>query len=56
MAKVSPMMLAPPLVFVALVGLFFWGMAREDANVLPSQLIGKAAPGCRWKSWGKRRF
>ncbi|MCF3596094.1 DsbE family thiol:disulfide interchange protein [Rhodobacteraceae bacterium LMO-12] len=53
MAKVSPMMLAPPLVFVALVGLFFWGMAREDANVLPSQLIGKAAPGVSLEKLGE---
>ncbi|MDU8926415.1 DsbE family thiol:disulfide interchange protein [Alisedimentitalea sp. MJ-SS2] len=44
MAKVSPLMVAPPLVFAALAGLFFWGMAREDADVLPSQLIGKPVP------------
>ncbi|MDQ2089170.1 DsbE family thiol:disulfide interchange protein [Marimonas arenosa] len=44
MAKVSPLMIAPPLVFAALAGLFFWGMAREDADVLPSQLIGKDVP------------
>ena len=44
MAKVSPLMIAPPLLFAALAGLFYWGMGREDADVLPSQLIGKAVP------------
>ena len=44
MAKVSPLMVAPPLVFAALAGLFFWGMTRDDADVLPSQLIGKPVP------------
>ena len=44
MAKVSPMMIAPPVVFAALAGLFLWGMTREDPNALPSQLIGKPVP------------
>ena len=44
MAKVSPLMIAPPLVFAALAGLFLWGMSRDDADVLPSQLVGRKAP------------
>jgi cytochrome c biogenesis protein CcmG/thiol:disulfide interchange protein DsbE len=44
MAKLRPMMIAPPLVFAALAALFLWGMYRDDPDVLPSQLIGKAAP------------
>lgn len=44
MAKLSPLMLAPPLVFAALAGLFIWGMGREDPNALPSALAGRAAP------------
>ena len=53
MAKVSPLMIVPPLLFAALAGLFFWGMTREDANVLPSQLIGKPAPGVSLERLGE---
>ena len=44
MARVSPLMLAPPLVFSALAAMFYLGMQRADPEALPSQLIGKAAP------------
>lgn len=44
MAKISPMMLAPPLVFAALAGLFFAGMMRDNADELPSTLVGRVAP------------
>ena len=44
MARISPLMIAPPVVFAALAGLFMWGMTRDDPNVLPSQLIGQSAP------------
>ncbi len=44
MAKLSPMMLAPPVMFAALAGLFFAGMMRDNVNDLPSTLIGQAAP------------
>ena len=37
-------MLAPPLVFVALAGLFFAGMMRDNADELPSTFVGQAAP------------
>lgn len=38
------MMLAPPLIFAALAGLFFAGMMRDNADELPSTLVGQAAP------------
>lgn len=44
MVKVSPMMLAPPLVFVALAGLFFAGKMRDNVDELPSTFVGQQAP------------
>jgi len=43
-AKISPLMLAPPVVFAALAGLFFVGMMRDNPNELPSTFIGRPAP------------
>lgn len=34
----------PPAVFGILVGLFLFGMYRDDPNALPSTLVGRAAP------------
>ncbi|WP_204114685.1 DsbE family thiol:disulfide interchange protein [Shimia biformata] len=45
MAKVSPMMLAPPLIFAGIAAMFLFGMARENPNELPTALAGKPAPG-----------
>ena len=44
MARFSPLMALPPLVFAGLAGLFMWGMSREDPNALPSTMIGRPAP------------
>ncbi len=44
MAKISPLMLAPPLIFAGLVSLFFVGMMRDNPDELPSALEGKPAP------------
>lgn len=44
MAKVSPMMIAPPLVFLGLAGLLAFGLFRDDPDALPSALEGKPAP------------
>lgn len=44
MAKVSPMMLAPPVIFAAFVALAAVGMFRDDPTQLRSTLIGKPAP------------
>lgn len=43
--RIKPLMLLPPLVFLALALLFLWGMTGRDApDELPSTLIGQAAP------------
>ncbi len=44
MAKIRPLMLAPPLVFAAFAALFLIGNFREDRDALPSTLIGREAP------------
>ncbi len=45
MARVSPFVLIPPVVFAALAGLFASAMVlRDDGQQLPSALVGQAAP------------
>lgn len=44
MAKISPLMVLPPMLFAGLAVLFFVGMQREDPDQLPTALAGKAAP------------
>ncbi|WP_439110323.1 DsbE family thiol:disulfide interchange protein [Lentibacter sp.] len=44
MAKISPMMLAPPLIFLALAGLLSFGLFRNDPDALPSTFVGQMAP------------
>ncbi|MGD9295622.1 MAG: DsbE family thiol:disulfide interchange protein [Roseobacter sp.] len=44
MAKVSPLMLAPPLIFAGFLALAAVGMFRTDPTELRSTLIGKPAP------------
>ncbi|MFC3615912.1 DsbE family thiol:disulfide interchange protein [Lutimaribacter marinistellae] len=44
MAKVSPLMIAPPAIFAALAVLFYVGMMREDKDSLPSAREGQPAP------------
>ena len=44
MAKVSPLMIAPPLIFAGFIALAGIGMFRDDPNELRSALIGKPAP------------
>lgn len=44
MAKVSPLMVAPPLIFAALAALFLFGMLRDNPDDLPSTFIGRPAP------------
>lgn len=44
MAKVSPLMILPPVLFAGLAGLFFFGMQRENPDALPSALEGRPAP------------
>ncbi|MEO9864658.1 MAG: DsbE family thiol:disulfide interchange protein [Yoonia sp.] len=44
MAKVSPMLVLPPVIFAGLAGLFLSGMFRETPGQLPSQFVGQTAP------------
>ncbi|MDW4496707.1 DsbE family thiol:disulfide interchange protein [Sulfitobacter sp. D35] len=44
MAKVSPLMIAPPLIFAGFVALAAVGMFRDDPEGLPSTLVGQPAP------------
>ena len=44
MAKVSPLMLAPPLVFAGFVVFAAIGMFRDNPNELPSTRLGGPAP------------
>ena len=44
MAKLSPLVLLPPLAFAALAVLFYTGMGREGQNELPSTREGGQAP------------
>ncbi len=53
MAKVSPMMIAPPLVFAGLAALFFFGMVRENPDELPSQLVGRDVPSVQLARLGE---
>ena len=44
MPKISPLMIAPPLIFAGFVALAAVGMFRPDPEGLPSTLIGQQAP------------
>lgn len=44
MAKISPLMLLPPVAFAGLTFLFVSGLGRDNPNELPSALKGSPAP------------
>ena len=44
MAKVSPLMILPPVIFAGLATLFLVGMNRDDPDALPSAIEGRVAP------------
>lgn len=44
MARVSPLMVLPPLIFAAFGAMAFFGLGREGADDLPSTRIGQPAP------------
>ena len=44
MAKISPLMIAPPAIFMAFVVMAGIGMLREDPEALPSAREGQSAP------------
>lgn len=52
MARISPLMAAPPLVFAALAVMFYVGMNRDNPEELPSALVGKPAPEVRLTALG----
>ena len=44
MAKISPLMIAPPLIFAGFILMAGVGMFRADKDVLESTRVGKTAP------------
>lgn len=44
MAKASPFMILPPVLFAGLAAMFFVGMQRDNPNALPSAREGQQAP------------
>lgn len=42
--RISPLMILPPVLFLAVAGLFYAGMMRENPDVLPTALKGQSAP------------
>ena len=44
MAKVSPLMILPPVIFTALAGMFYVGMYKQDKEQLPTAFAGREAP------------
>ena len=44
MAKLSPLMILPPVIFGGLAAMFYVGMMREDPESLPSAQIGREVP------------
>lgn len=44
MARLSPILAVPPLIFAGLAAMFLWGMDRDDPTAIPSTLVGAEAP------------
>ncbi|MBQ2262272.1 MAG: DsbE family thiol:disulfide interchange protein [Loktanella sp.] len=44
MAKISPLMILPPVIFAAFAGLALAGILRDNADELPSTFVGQPAP------------
>ena len=55
MAKISPLMMAPPLLFAGLAAMFMWGMNRGDPNALPSTREGAPVPELALSQLGEPR-
>ena len=53
MARISPLMLAPPLLFLGLAAMFFFGMYRDNPDSLPTALAGRPAPEVRLMPLGE---
>lgn len=52
--NLKPMMILPPLVFVGLAVLFFWGMQRDDPNALRSTREGGPVPTLTLTGFGDK--
>ena len=52
MGKISPLMIAPPLIFAGFVAMAAIGMFRADKDVLESTRIGKIAPAITQEALG----
>lgn len=52
MAKVSWLMVIPPVIFAGMAGLFIAGMQRENAQELPSAIAGQPAPALQTTGLG----
>ncbi len=52
MAKVSVLMVLPPVIFAGLAAMFYIGMQREDPEALPSAIEGRAAPAVQVEALG----
>lgn len=44
MAKISPLAILPPVIFLGIAGLFYFNLGREGGQDLPSTMIGREAP------------
>lgn len=44
MARISPLVIVPPVIFAAIAGLFLGGMYWGRPDALPSNLVGEQAP------------
>jgi len=40
----NPLILLPPIIFLGLAGIFYFGLTRENPDELPSQFVGQPAP------------
>ena len=54
MARLSPLMVAPLVVFAAFAGLAFIGLYRENPDALPSALAGQQAPAVETTPLGNK--
>ncbi|MBM9594928.1 DsbE family thiol:disulfide interchange protein [Roseitranquillus sediminis] len=54
MARVSALVLVPPVAFLALAAVFFVGMQRDDPDALPSAREGQVAPAIALEPLGER--
>lgn len=44
MARLSPLIVLPPVIFAAMAGLFLGGLWRDAPDALPSTFVGQQAP------------